>query len=264
MNNIASIESLFTVVTDIQEAGKIYSHSETVPLQFCQTLVKLDDLEEALQNEHTYRYLISLLSLEEKKLFSIFTYPKRRREWLGGRLAAKSAVLQLLQIDSTIKSLPELSILPKENGSPQLSSSLFDEDKLPALSISHSNRFAVAMATKATSCGIDIQKISEKTERVADRFSEPDELLLLQNHTPLLNTQERLTLLWSAKEALKKALLHDQPVIFQGVVLHSMNVNQHYTLHLHFPNDLNRPAEVTAMLLEDCVLAYTTAKACHA
>jgi len=41
-------------------------------------------------------------------------------------------------------------------------------------------------------------------------------------------------------------------------------VNQHYTLHLHFPNDLNRPAEITAMLLEDCILAYTTAKACHA
>ena len=264
MISIASIESFFTVVTDIQEAGKIYSHSGTVPMQFCQTLVKLDDLEEALQDEHTYRYLISLLSPEEKTLFSTFTYPKRRREWLGGRLAAKSAVLQFLQIDCTIKSLSELSILPTENGAPQLSSTIFDEDKLPSLSISHSNRFAVAMATKAKSCGIDIQKISEKTERVADRFSEPGELLLLHDHTPLLNTQERLTLLWSAKEALKKALLHDQPVIFKGVVLHSMNVNQYFTLHLHFPGDLNRPAEVTAIMLEDSILAYTITKTCHA
>ena len=264
MNSITSIESFFTVATDIEGAGKIYSHFGTVPLQFCQTLIKLDDLEKTLQDKHMYHNLISLLSPEEKKLFTTFTYPKRRREWLGGRLAAKSAVLQLLQVDITIKTLPELSILPTENGSPQLSSSIFGGNKLPALSISHSNRFAVAMATKAKSCGIDIQKISEKTERVADRFSEPDELLLLQNHTPLLNTQERLTLLWSAKEALKKALLHDQPVIFQGVVLQSMNVNQYFTLHLHFPNDLNRPAEVTAILLEDCILAYTIAKACHA
>ena len=75
---------------------------------------------------------------------------------------------------------------------------------------------------------------------------------------------QRLTLLWSAKEALKKALLHDQPVIFQGVVLRSLDMDQYFTLHLDFPGDQNCPAVITALKLEDCILAYTAGNSCHA
>jgi len=264
MNGITSIESFFAVLTETPGAGKIYSRLGSAPVQFCQTLVNLNDLEKALQSEHTYHSVVSLLSPEEKKLFATFSYPKRRREWLGGRLAAKSAVLQLLRINNTTEILSELTILLTENGSPQLIGTHLTGDKPPALSISHSDRFAVAMAVKAETCGIDIQKISEKTERVADRFSEEKELLLLRDHTSMLNEKERLTLLWSAKEALKKALLHDQPVIFQGVVLQSLDVDKYFTLHLHFPGDQNFPAEIIAVKLEDCMLAYTVGNSCHA
>ena len=264
MSSIASIKFFFTEISEIQGAGKVYSRLGSTPVQFCQTLVNLDDLEKALQSKHTHRHLVSLLSPEEKKLFATFTYPKRKREWLGGRLAAKSAVLELLHINNTTETLPELSIMPTENGSPRLTSSTLAGDKLPSLSISHSDRFAVAMAAKAETCGIDIQKISDKTERVADRFSEEKELLLLRSRIPWLKEKERLTLLWSAKEAVKKGLLHDQPVIFQGVVLQSLNVNQYFTLHLHFPGNRNCPANITAVKLEDCMLAYTVGNSCHA
>lgn len=258
MNSIASIQSFFTVVTEIEGAGKIYSRFGANPVHFCQTLIHLNDLEKVLQDELTSHRLVSFLSPDEKKLFAKFTYPKRKREWLGGRLAAKSAVLQLLQINTTMEILAELSILPTETGAPRLIAPHLAEDKLPALSISHSDRFAVAMAVMKETCGIDIQKISEKTERVADRFSAEKELLLLRSHTPWLNEQERLTLLWSAKEALKKALLHDQPVIFQGVILQSVDVGQYFNLRLRFPGDRNRPADITALQLEDCILASTS------
>ncbi len=244
--------------------GYNYSHIGSTPVVFNITLVNLNDLEKALQDEHSFHYLLSLLSSDENELFSTFTYPKRRREWLGGRLAGKSAVLKLLQIKSTPEMLKTLTILPTENGSPRLSSSIHAPDQLPSLSISHSDRFAVAMASKAESCGIDIQKISKKTERVVDRFCEPGELQLLKDRIPQLKAQERLTLLWSAKEALKKALLYDQPVIFQGVTLKSIDADQYFTLHLQFPGDRNRPAKVTVVMLEDCMLAYTIVTSCYA
>lgn len=244
----------------IKGAGQIYSRPGVTPVPFCLTLANLDHLNQTLGDKHSCHFLSSLLSAAENDLFSTFTYPKRRREWLGGRLAAKAATLSLLQTGITPEALPTLSILPGEDGSPRLSSSLLAADTLPALSISHSDRFAVAMAAKADACGIDIQKISAKTERVAERFCEPGELQLLLKHTPLLSGQERLTLLWSAKEALKKALLHDQPVIFQGVVLQSLHWDDYFTLQLKFPGDRNRPAEVTALVLEDYILAYTFAR----
>jgi 4'-phosphopantetheinyl transferase EntD len=264
MNTIATIESFLPPSSVIKGVGQIYSRTGSTPVPFNITLVKLDDLEKSLQDEHSFEYLLSLLSSGENELFSTFTYPKRKREWLGGRLAAKVAVLTLLQIKSTSEMLTTLTILPTENGSPRLSSSLHAPDQLPVLSISHSDRFAVAMAVKAESCGIDIQKISEKTVRVVDRFCEPGELQLLQDRAPKLNEKERLTLLWSAKEALKKALLHDQPIIFQGVALQSLAANQYFTLHLQFPGDRDHPAEVTAVMLEDCMLAYTIVTSRHA
>lgn len=264
MPSVATLHALFSSASEIQGAGRIYSRRGSAPVPFCQTLINLDHLEQVLLEEHACSFPASLLSADENELFSSFAYRKRRREWLGGRLAAKAAALKLLQIDSTPNMMAALSILPAEDGSPRLSSSILAAATLPVLSISHSDRFAVAMAAKAASCGIDIQKISEQTERVAERFSEPGELQLLLDHAPLLSVKERLTLLWSAKEALKKALLHDQPVIFQGVVLRSLTADHSFTLRLNFPGDGNCPAEVTAMLLEDCILAYTFVRTRHA
>lgn len=264
MNSSAHGGSFFTSLFEIPETTEIYARLFSLPVPFCLTLINLDRLEQALEHEMVEDHLLALLSSEEKKLFSGFAYPKRRKEWLGGRLAAKYAVCQLLAVKKTEQILPTLSILPTESGSPRLTGTGFSRDQLPALSISHSGRFAVALAAAAESCGVDIQKISPQTQRVADRFCEPHELQLLRDCAPLLDEKERLTLLWSAKEALKKALLHDQPVIFQGVALQSVAVNRYFTLHLRFPGDLGQPAEVTALMLEDCVLAYTLVPSCHA
>jgi len=266
MNSFADKVSFFSGHSGIgiNEALIVYSRLTATPAPFCLTLINLDSLEETMLQEQADGHLLSLLSSREKELFSGFAYPKRRREWLGGRLAAKYAVFQLLQREGTPETLSALSIMPNSNGSPRISNSFPTRDELPALSISHSGRFAVAMAAAAESCGIDIQKVSAQTVRVADRFCEPDELQILREHAPLLNEKEQMTLLWSAKEALKKALLHDQPVIFQGVALQSVALGRHFTLRLHFPGDLGQPAVITALMFEECVLAYTLVHARHA
>jgi 4'-phosphopantetheinyl transferase EntD len=260
MKSAVTIPTFFSL--PVQHAGPIaiYLHTGTTPVPFTIVLVNLDELEAALQASDRRLQTLSFLSRKESELFRTFKYVKRQKEWLGGRLAAKHAVSNLMGIGSTSEAMQQFSVLPAGSGAPMIVDSSFPDNALPAISISHSDRFGVAMAAQGETCGIDIQKITEKTQRVADRFCTGDERKLLDKNVPFLNTGERLTLLWSAKEAVKKAMLHDQPAIFKGVTLLSLITDQHSTLHLRFPGGGATPAVVTAVMLEDCFLAHTVMK----
>jgi phosphopantetheinyl transferase (holo-ACP synthase) len=99
--------------------------------------------------------------------------------------------------------------------------------------------------------------------RVADRFAEPAEMEMLRNVLPDLEATQHLTLLWSAKEALKKGLRRDQPALFQGVTLVSVTRGTDLVLRLRYPGDGGQPATVAAKALDDFFLAYVMAP-CHA
>jgi 4'-phosphopantetheinyl transferase EntD len=198
----------------------------------------------------------SLLSPAEQIRYAGFTYAKRQREWLGGRLTCKFAALRLAAPQTRI-TMPALSVLPAANGAPLLSCPSLPAGSLPAVSISHSGRYAVAMAAMAQACGIDIQETTARTERVADRFAAATEVQLLREALPELEAAQRLTLLWTAKEALKKGLLRDQPVVFQGVALHSLTCAPNLVLRLRYPGDGGRPAAIAVLALADYFLAYT-------
>jgi len=259
-----TVPAFFPSAAQFPGAGIVHARTGSIPAPFCMTLVDLTELEQLMEQKDAAHELWILLSPEENKLFSSFTYPKRKREWLGGRIAAKYAVLQLLQITPEPETIPVVSILPAADGSPHIAAPLPIPGEPPALSISHSDRYAVGIAAQTKACGIDIQKITEKTVRVANRFCEEKELQLLQDRVPLLSLTERLTLLWSAKEALKKAMLNDQPVIFHGVVLESLEWAGNYSLCLHYPGDQGCPAVVSAIRLGDCFLSHILVTPVHA
>lgn len=261
---MSSIAKHFSSSDTIHGEIELFLRKADKPFKYCMSLVSLDDIEKKLADPQFADKLISHLSSREKKLFSGFTFAKRRKEWLGGRLAAKYAVVSHINQRRSIDLLADFSVLPRENGSPKIHTSLISEDKLPSLSLSHSEQFAVALVAEAKSCGIDIQKVSNRIQRVSDRFSSKKELMLLQDSIPQLSKNERLTLLWSAKEALKKSMLQDQPVIFQGVVLQSLEFDQFFTLHLQFPGVADKAAKVTVSLIEDYMLAYTIAESINA
>lgn len=242
----------------------IFFRRNVTPTPCCLSLIDLCELEKKIDVPPFDGQLLSLLSPREKEIFAGFTFAKRRREWLGGRLVAKFSFLALLNHFLCDSRIDDISILPRESGAPEICSPHFHGKDIPALSISHSGDFAVAMTAKAESCGIDIQKISDKTVRVADRFCNSQELSLLQENAPRLNLTERLTMLWSSKEALKKAILNDQPVIFKGVALRSMDVDRHFTLHLELPGAPDRPQKVAVVMLDNYMLAYTLTGAIHA
>ncbi len=160
---------------------------------------------------------VSLLSGREWSYFQRFRYPKRRREWLGGRIAAKAALLNSLEAGSC----RQLTILPDTHGRPTVSGVITPN---LSLSISHSSSYAVALATDGLSCGIDLQEVSDKLPALTKYFASAAELEML----PELGSQETsLTMLWAVKEAMKKSLLADQPEIFSGIEMQRIEVVAH-------------------------------------
>lgn len=162
------------------------------------------------------------LSPQEFETLKAFKLPKRRSQWLTGRLCAKQAVVGYCR--KYLPHLPEfyqthIHIRNASTGRPEL-----DGKQLPPalhgldISISHSGDYAIALASSAP-CGIDIQQRSETLTRVRDRFCLKEEEVILQRQLPTLDSLWQLTLLWAAKEAAKKALsCHEMPGFLQFIL----------------------------------------------
>lgn len=94
---------------------------------------------------------------------------------------------------------PNVEISYNEFGKPFLSNKV-------EISISHAGDFAVIAINTSKKCGIDIEKISSKVERIKHKFLNAKEL-------EIAKTLEELTLFWCAKEALYK-LYGEKELIF--------------------------------------------------
>ena len=159
--------------------------------------------------------LLSWLSAEEQQYLARFRFPKRYNEWLSGRIAAKCCLLQAAKKQSTPLRPEECSILPDSHGRPVLSGAQMGTSM--QLSISHSHQYAVAM-TADLACGIDIQHIGDRIFKVRDRIATTKELVLADS-LQAGSREAGLTLLWVAKEAVKKHRLSEQPGIFEAITL---------------------------------------------
>lgn len=168
--------------------------------------VNFPDLELEIDLEGEALVARKYLQTAEFEKFSHFSREKRRVEWLAGRIAAKYAALSLQGDKRSLsdKSWQDCHIAAKKSGRPYIAL----RNNPPDISISHSGQTAVAMACSIGRCGIDIQEISEKIFRVKEKFAEKNEIHLYQQNSHLINVDfgEFLTLLWAAKEALRKGV----------------------------------------------------------
>lgn len=140
------------------------------------------------------------LSENELKELCLFRLKKRRVEWLGGRLAAKWAAAGLL--GGSEAEWKNLVVDAEEDGRPYLT--IAARTGTPFISISHSGPMAAALAANIP-CGLDIEQPSAKIHTVRPRFVAPEEKDILNAISPdFLSETERLTLLWAAKEAIRK------------------------------------------------------------
>ena len=104
-------------------------------------------------------------------------HPSRISQWLTTRLLLN----QLVEGET---------ISYDEYGKPHLKNGFF-------ISISHSGHYVAIAIHKNNDCGIDIEKVTPKIERIKHKF-------LNQMDLENVTTQEDLTIYWGAKEALYK------------------------------------------------------------
>lgn len=167
----------------------------------------------------------ALLSAPEQAHLAQLRHPKRRQQWLGGRMAAKAAVLSSVEPEH----FRALTILPDAHGRPVISG--LAAERTTSLSITHSGHYAAALATHSASCGLDLQELSDRLPVLARHFATPDELRLLVNTPELGNTETGLTLLWAVKEALKKSRRSDQPGTFTGIAVQRIVAAHEHVWH---------------------------------
>lgn len=166
-------------------------------------MLAISDLEEISVDPSL---LETWLAPEEQRRFVSFKLPKRQKEWLAGRICAKTAVQKLSSsLPAAAAASPnQLTVINSENGRPAL---FLGTTPCPELdiSLSHSGEFALAL-TATKYCGIDIQESRETLFKVQERFcSEADENTLAAAfcHRPGI---AELNLLWTVKEAIRKTM----------------------------------------------------------
>ena len=145
-----------------------------------------------------------VLSPAELAKFSAFRFPKRRDEWLLGRRAAKLLVHSLPAYARY--SLDQIEVGNTAQGSPYIQ---LPDGSLPpdCLSISHSGPFAFCALEQGglLRVGADLEKIEPRTGTfILDYFTPVERQLVAA--CPAETRAEQVTLVWSAKEAMLKAL----------------------------------------------------------
>jgi 4'-phosphopantetheinyl transferase len=144
------------------------------------------------------------LSPAELQKLSTLRFPKRRNEWLLGRWAAKSLVQSIPAYQHY--SLDEIEIQNGSEGAPCIRPSGGSASP-DCLTISHSGQFALCALAPGLDLrvGADLEKIEPRTEMfILDYFTTAERELI--DSYPAETRTIVVTLIWSAKESMLKAL----------------------------------------------------------
>ena len=144
----------------------------------------------------------SFLAPEELEKFLSFKFQKRRESYFYGRLAAKKAVRkaypELNENQILIRNSTDAEIFGKplvfKNG---------ESSELGQISLSHSHDLAVACFHQTQEIGIDLEAVENRDEFEIN-FTASEKKIT--NDMPVGFHQSTMTLLWTAKEAMSKAL----------------------------------------------------------
>jgi phosphopantetheinyl transferase len=137
---------------------------------------------------------------EERKEILLLDIPKRKNDYIQGRVAAKKALQCLYKVAD-----PQIFNIKSGFFGQPIVISLLKRNFIADVSITHSHGKAAALAfTNEIPMGIDIEKIDLiKINNIANRLSKQEHEMIRTAQS----VEERIFTLWSAKEALSKALL---------------------------------------------------------
>ncbi|HUW63507.1 MAG TPA: 4'-phosphopantetheinyl transferase superfamily protein [Spirochaetia bacterium] len=145
-----------------------------------------------------YDGLIDCLHGEERQYFDTLGSQKRKKSYLIGRYSAKTAICRLTNENN----FQNISIRQGIFNQP-VNTCLFNHNT--QVSITHSNDIGASIAfPEEVPMGIDVEMVDPETISVlASQATDHEKFILKDLPFPYLNM---LTLLWTAKEALSKAL----------------------------------------------------------
>ena len=133
---------------------------------------------------------------------------------------------------------------------------IYDELGKPSLdngweiSISHSNDFAAIILNKNEACGIDIEKVTPKIERIKHKFL---------NSTDLKDiiSLDHLILYWGAKEALYKYYGKKEVLFIENLFINNFDKDaNNFSGEIKMP-DFQREIPMAWEKVEDFILVYT-------
>jgi phosphopantetheine--protein transferase-like protein len=158
-----------------------------------------------------------LLSQWEYAYANTRKIPKRRIDFLSGRIAGKHAVSEYMNItNKTKESSPgfnDIEIRKTDTGAPEVR--IMNRESELLISISHSGRCAVSMVTGAMNyrgIGIDVERIEKRDNSFLDIAFSGDEIAKLQREckNPSKGSEvridEEITRYWTMKESIMKSL----------------------------------------------------------
>jgi 4'-phosphopantetheinyl transferase len=147
---------------------------------------------------------LDFLSSSEHRRYEAMRFEKRKREWLLGRFTAKKILAECIADFNNIN-LSDMTVENEPEGAPYV---VFAGRRLNlSLSISHRDQFAFCglILEEGSSIGVDIEKIEPRSPVfVGDYFTEIEQQIV--HETPREMRDKIITLIWSAKEAILKAL----------------------------------------------------------
>jgi 4'-phosphopantetheinyl transferase len=160
------------------------------------------------------------LSAPERQALAELSFLKRRREWLLGRWTAK-CLLQRCQPAYRACALHAISVGNDDDGAPYLS--VEGTGRLAmSLSISHRDdrAFCALSPTLPPSVGVDLERIEPRDPAfVRDFFTAGEDARIWA--CPPVRRDTLVTVVWSAKESVLKALRHGLRVDTRSVeILH--------------------------------------------
>lgn len=163
--------------------------------------------EDNYEKANTRDYMVKrFLSVPEREAYDTLA-PRKKRQWLGGRIAAKDAVKHCLWQERGVFDFypKELRIENNQLGKPIAIANVSDTyDAQLELSIAHKDNIAVAIASK-NAIGIDIERIEARTDEFLDlALASTEQALVEAGTTQEIAKDELVTRIWSAKEAIAK------------------------------------------------------------
>ncbi len=174
---------------------------------------------------------------EEKEELEKIKNPQYKAQWISARLLASDC-------KSYINS-QTLNINKKLSGKPYILGSEFH------ISLSHNPKMAAVMFSK-TECGIDIEQLRPKILRIQDKFLSEEE------RKRYFGNIELLTLIWSAKESIYKAL-EISGLIFKEEInckLDTIYEKGNFFASVHPKNQPSIEMKIHYQILEDQILTY--------